>query len=790
MARSSLDSRREPAADAAGRFSAPAAHFWPPAHLVLGITLAAAGFVLMQAPLLLWPRMLAMLVLAWWLPGILLIGLWRLPDLEGLTALLLGLAVGWGWMVGLGLLLHWLPGPVTLLRLTIVYGIGALALWVASVLRPPLPLRPTPRALWMEAGILLVMLALLWLPTLGAREFFHDESTVLIRARDALRGVADAPTRHTKGPGEIIVAMVFYRALGTIDEFYARLPFALAGIGAVLLMLPLGRRLFSLQVGLWAAILMGINGYVLALARMTQYQGPLLLLIGGAALAFWWIAETREARALPWLLLGIALTAAGLIMHYEFLLMAPMLLTMLLLGRAWTWLHGRQARMAVLFTLVNGLLVGWVYVRMLTNEYFTESTRFYYAARFQPAPGHNIGHFINLSTLYNTTYFAAGMLLLAALGLAMAWRRWRIQAFLLLLWILPSLLLYLFVIANPGTHYYAMMGGWSLLAALPLARLFDGASADHYLLRLGGAAAFVIWIVISVAYLNRAIMQTNPLYLLEFTTEQRAQYVVPYDTRFATKPRVGLPIKEGWKTLGVLREWGVMEGAYSSNERRTRWYLGDFDRVEVDESPDYFFIAQHVQDPDRTFDTALLDDYTPVGEVRSGGEPRIVIYRRMPADGVFAVYESADFARAFRDHVATLGDEPVAAPLVQDIALSPALRLVSSGSERTTVRRGDVVTLQNRWRIHAPIDRNYKLFVHVGEDDDGAPLAQWDGFPQLHGGRTASWLPGDQILEWVPVRLPVDMQRGRHPIYLGFYDAVTGERYGIGRVQVGEILVR
>ncbi len=197
-----------------------------------------------------------------------------------------------------------------------------------------------------------------------------------------------------------------------------------------------------------------------------------------------------------------------------------------------------------------------------------------------------------------------------------------------------------------------------------------------------------------------------------------------------------------------------------------------------------------MQDPDRAFDPALLDDYTPVGEVRSGGEPRILIYRRRPLDGRFAVYESADFEQAFREHVATLGDEPVAAPLVADIALSPALHLVSSGSERGAVRRGDVVIFQNDWRVHAPMDGNYKLFVHIGEDENGAPLAQWDGFPQLHGGRTASWLPGDHVKEWVPVRLPVDMPRGFHPVYLGFYDAATGERYGLGRIKVGEILVR
>ena len=223
---------------------------------MFGLTLVLATLLLWLQPEALWLKTLAITVLAWWLPGLLLVALWRLPEIERANSTLGGAGNRLG-MVG------WCRTVATLAAWT---GHGQPHLcgiwdrWIPALVGPvspaSMPLQPTPSRVWLQAGLLLIGLLLLWLPTLGAREFFHDETTVLVQARAALRGVADAPARHTKGPGEIIAAMVFYRSLGTTNEFYARLPFALSGIGAVLLMLPLGRRLFSAQVGLWAALLL------------------------------------------------------------------------------------------------------------------------------------------------------------------------------------------------------------------------------------------------------------------------------------------------------------------------------------------------------------------------------------------------------------------------------------------------------------------------------------------------------------------------------------------------------
>lgn len=765
-------------------------HLFAAGQLVLLLLLAGSALIVLVQPGVLWLQTSATIALTWWLPGLALVGLLRLPEIDQLESLLLASAIGWVWLVVIGLFIHWIPGPVTAISLAIGYGASGLFLWLLLWWRRPAVPLPTPGKVWLKAGILTAFLLLLWLPTLGLREFFHDESTVLIRARDAIRGVADAPARHAKGPGEIIVAMVFYRALGTINEFYARLPFTLAGMGAVLLTLPLGRRLFIPQAGIWAAILMGANGYVLALSRMAQYQGALLLLTVGSALAVWMMVQLRDWRGLAWFLAAVALAGAGLLMHYEFVLLAPMLLVMVWLSQVWVNLPSRLLAVAAGAVVVTGGLDVWVYGQMVTNQYFTQATRFYYRARFQSTGGHNIDDFVNLTTLYNSIYFAVGLFILAILGLFIAWRRYRMAALLLTLWFLPTLLVYFFLIERPGTHYYMIMDSWSLLAALPLALLFCDTSPVRPTLKAVAAAIVTIWLVVSIVYLDIAFLRTEPPYLLEFNERQLPYFPTPYDAEFAAVPRVGIPIDQGWDTLGLLREWGVMDGTYTSNERRTRWYLGDFDRVDADEMPDYFFIAKDVQDPDRAYQPALLDEYVAVGEIRVADEPRIYLYRHSGSDGVYPVYEADGFAQPFRDHVATLGEEPEAVALTADVSFSPALRLVSAGVEKPVVRRGQAAIVVTEWQVLAPIGQNLKFFVHLGEESDGAPLAQWDGFPRMNGARTTDWLPGEQMTDRVLIPLPPGMPPGTHPIFIGFYDAETADRYGAGRVTVGQIEVR
>jgi len=242
---------------------------------VLILLLTPLVFVTTQA---LGPRWLAIVLLAWWLPGALLVARWRLTELDLPTAGVLALGLGLCWMVLLTLVLHWLPGPIPLGLMLAAFEVSALVLLVALVWRKPLPLKPTPASTWVWMLLLLLLILVLRLPGLGYHELHGDEAFVLRPARAAIQGEDDAFTRHAKGPGQVAVALVVYRALGTANETAARLPFVLMGAAAVFATMLLGRRLFSPSAGYWAGVLLAFNGFALALSRLVQYQPVVIFL--------------------------------------------------------------------------------------------------------------------------------------------------------------------------------------------------------------------------------------------------------------------------------------------------------------------------------------------------------------------------------------------------------------------------------------------------------------------------------------------------------------------------------
>ncbi|OUC05069.1 hypothetical protein RY27_29505, partial [Litorilinea aerophila] len=471
----------------------------PPRWLwFLGLAVLAISPWTLATTQALWPRWLAMMALAWWLPGVLLVLLWRLPRTDLPTVTVLALALGLCWMVLLALLAHWFPGPIGLWPLVALYAFGALALLLALARRPLLS--PVPLSLPVLVSLcgLVLVAATLRLPGLGYHEFHADEVVLLRQSRRAIEGDDAALAEHTKGPGEIAVALVVYRALGTADEATARLPFALASVASVLALALLGGRLFNPTVGWVAGLLLAVNGFALGLSRIAQYQAVILLLSALSMLAAWEFSRGRERR---WLLLLSTLTAFGLIFHYEFGLLAPALACLVVLG----WRRARRAERGCLVNAAlwggtaGGALVAAAYVPAIVNPYFA-TTQGYLANRLGEIGTFNLPFLVEMGTFYNSTYFFAGLVLLAGLGSWLGWRRARLPLVVLWLWWLPFFLLYIFVVRYPGTHFYLLMESWSLLAALPLAALATDLQGMLTWRRVA-AVAVAAWLVVSVYYL-------------------------------------------------------------------------------------------------------------------------------------------------------------------------------------------------------------------------------------------------------------------------------------------------
>lgn len=747
---------------------------WLPA-LATGALLLTL-WVLAASPLI-WLRGLAILTLGWWLPGLLLALLWRLPEVEMPPFLLIAFGLGAGWMLLGALLAHYILGPLTLVQLSAVYAIPAFALILALLVRPPPFPAPVARTVWLWGLVLLVLAVALRLPGLGYHEFHADEVVLLRQAGRAVEGQDDALAEHTKGPGELALALALYRGVGTVDEGLARLPFALLSVGSVLATAWLGRRMLGPPPGFWAGVLLALNGFALGLSRIAQYQAAILLLSALAVLAAWEFSRNRHWR---WLALAAAFSAFAMVLHYEFGLLAPALVLLVWLG-----VRRSPARRPLWITIsvaavAGGALLAAAYVPALLAPYFS-TTQGYLTNRMGEVGTFNVPFFVEMGTFYNSTYFFVGLVILAALGTFMGWRRGpqtRLAVIVLTLWWLPFFILYIFVVRFPGTHFYLLMESWSLLAALALAAILAAARARPPLLRWGVIGLVAAWLLVSSGYLYLLFFRQNPEYLVNLPNSRVPFYWAPYPT--PEKPRFGFPIHEGWETLGVLGQWGYLQGTYAGNDGAwslRRWYLTPFSKRHFDEQPDYIFVAKHLQEADPEFDDDILDAYQRIGEVRVRGEPRIEIWSRTGLPVPYVTFDAEHFAAPFLRDVAAL--EPAADPpaLVREVNLGDTVQLESAHLTTQQVNAGGVLDLLLVWRALQSLGVDYKVFVHVA-GPDGVPVAQWDGLPGLNTVRTSQWTVGEPFRDHVLLPIPAATPPGDYTLLAGLYDPATGLRVG------------
>jgi hypothetical protein len=440
--------------------------------------------------------------------------------------------------------------------------------------------------------------------------------------------------------------------------------------------------------------------------------------------------------------------------------------------------------------VAGGSVAGALYFRALLNPYFDVTQAYLDTRMGVVGQTFNLPFFIEISTFYNATWFVLGLILLAVAGLVIGWPRYPRQTTLLVLWFLPYLILYLFVVQFPGTHFYTIMPSWSLLAALTLAAL-TAAQPARPAARFIVWSGLTLWLALSTWYLYLVFFRQAPEYIVNYRAERSPLYWAPYGENIPEKPRFGLPIHEGWKTLGVLAEWHYLTGTYASNEysRHLRWYLGGLERVPFAEQPDYIFVAEHLQEPDPAFDDAVLEGYQRVGEVQVRGEPRIAIWAREMLPGAYAIHHAEQFADVFTGLVAALEPWPAPSPLVSNVAFGEGLTLLSAGIDRTEAAQGEQLHVQITWKPDQPVAGEYKLFVHLA-DATGRPVAQWDGIPGLNTTSTSRWQPGVMFTDHVFLEIPADAQAGAYTVLAGLYDPVTGERMGNRAVSIATVVVR
>lgn len=139
-----------------------------------------------------------------------------------------------------------------------------------------------------------------------------------------------------------------------INLFAVRLPAVLAGIGSVLLMWFIGKKLFNERMGYLAALLLAVSSYHLWVSRLGIQDGMVVVLI---LLSVWVLLKTRD-NPQWWILFG-ALFGLGIFTKYTYLIMGPIAMWYLIVER-----YSAYRQKQFWWGIVLGVLVSspvWLY---------------------------------------------------------------------------------------------------------------------------------------------------------------------------------------------------------------------------------------------------------------------------------------------------------------------------------------------------------------------------------------------------------------------------------------------
>ena len=784
----------------------------------------------------------------------------------------LALGIGVALMVGGGLALTYLPGPLD--RRVVLLGVDALLVvllvgWGWRATRDP-GFRTPDQAETLQRGTTigpstfvvgqallvaaLLVTALLRLTHLGYAEFQGDEARALLMANGLQQGRDDVLWLHKKGPAEVLLPALMGAAAGGIDEATARLPFAVAGVAAVLALGALGWRMFGppfqdTLMGVWggalAAWALALDGFFEGFARIVQYQSLVALLsIVGVWAAWRYYADGR----LRWLLLGAALIAAGTLGHYEAVFaLVPLAF---LFGRRW-WLaraaragnEGRHGglplRDGVLAAGVFAAVAAFFYVPFALNPHFAETVTYILDRRIgaggdSAGPLHNsLPDYFARATFYNSTWWMLFMVvgLVAVLGwlgwrafgpargglslpgvVAAAWpavavvvtglagsalqmgrlhlavllflplglwllaRRLGDDVKTALIWFLPPFLVAGFLVQKPHTHFYTMWPGLALLVAFGLATLWVGRGTWR-----GGWLRWMVVVVVAVVallqagYLWTVFVEHQPEYKRVYPVSRSPLYPAVYGNDAPRGGYFGFPYRAGWGVVARLFETGVLQGTYNSNEEPliTGWYTRGASRCAAD--PQYYIVAQNVQDEERIPLTSIERDYHLLGVVDADGVAKLRIYSRDPVDAVrrFTLADSVRLNPTGTQGFPIGQALDVPAPQVTtDAAFGPA-RLLGYEIDRRSVKPGESVAITLFWEATARPPTNWSVFVHVSDD---TLRGQSDGYPACGARPTSTWRRGDLIVDSHSVRIDPATPPGQYPLRVGLYDSGSGQR--------------
>lgn len=673
------------------------------------------------------------------------------------------------------LALHLIPGAFPSIVAILSYGLLAcmplllLPRCANHVERPSWPKQ------WLAVLFVVVIAAAVRFPSLAYSEFQGDEAVILRRAAQALAGDDQELYLHQKGPVEILVPMSLWALTGTVNEWQARVPFALAGLLAVVVVMALTERLFGDDAAPIGGLLVAINGFLVAFSRIVQYQN-LVVVLGGLALLA--LLRYRDSHNRAYLMLSALFMGFGLLTHYDAVLWGPAVLVVIGEVLVRSKAEGKPSVQSILVGTIAAGLVGIVvlglfYVPFVRDPMFARTYAYLAGGRLGGSIYHNsLMSVWRMSTFYNALVYVVGLASLVFLAVVL--RVGKLAA-----WVsfLVPFVFYCFIVADPRTHIYTFYPAAAMLAG----GAFSGTVRTlPRKWRIPFTAGTTLWCLFSAGYLVVAFLNHQVEYKRDWPESRHPLYPVPFmDEELPPYGHFGFPYRAGWKAVESLYAEGVMSGTYASNEEPeiTTWYVRSGERTMCG-NPDAYIVAEDVQDEIVVDWEEIERDYVLTGEVVVAGRPKIRIFGRI--DGPMLTVDASAVARAF-DSAATVdaqlpfgygldrvGHFPV------ERSFGNVARLLGYDLSASRLRPGESIWITLYWKALGSPDRNYQVFTHlVGAEE---LVAQDDGAPACAHAPTSLWEAGQLIRDEHRIELDEDVLPERLDLRVGMYDLLTLER--------------
>lgn len=688
----------------------------------------------------------------------------RLLIASGISLLLVAL---------LALISGYLPGSISpwhiMVGLFVIILPPLVATWIRGT-TAPFDIEGS-RKHWLAFGVVVLIALFLRLTNLGYKEFQGDEGVIMVRAASILTGDESEVFLHQKGPVEILLPAATWALTGTIDDYWSRLPFTWSGLLEVVAIYWLARIWFGRKAGVVAGLLFALGGFGIAFSRIVQYQN-LVMLWGTLTLIT--ATRYRENGRQRHLLLTSAFLAAGLLAHYDAILVFPAVLWVLC-GRLCK--SGQNRLRPISTSLLLGILVvGAFYVPFALSPNASRTLDYLLADRVTVSDNTSLfswsGQAVwQMMTFYNSIWYVLGILLLSAVGLirSLQQRREVAAAFYL---IVPALF-YLAIVGDPRTHVYTIIPGAVILSGYGAFVMWESIRRRaSYALEIATMVIAAIWLILVLIYPTLMFVDINKE--RQRTWEDNRPLPALYPVTWKEPPKYGLfgfPHQAGWRA--ALESVADSAYPYSSNEEEeiTNWYMAQSPRTHCDDA-ETILIAENVQD-EVHLDPDWIDGYQFRDAIYVKGEPGLLIYGRNPIEAV-RTSDSSDFQRWLTPEEAVpprpIGTYPV------DATLDGQVRLIGYDLDISDARPGGEIAVTLYWEALRPISQNKQVFVHLY---DGFMWAQHDGAPECAINPTTRWEPGQIVADPHILELPEVMEVDTVPLLVGMYDLITNDRMRI-----------